>query len=306
MLTFGPVPSRRLGKSLGINNLPHKICSYSCIYCQLGRTMDKTIERKSYFRPEEIRREVEKKIEEFKEIDFLTFVPNGEPTLDVNLGREIKELKDFSMKIAVITNGSLLWREDVRKDLMEADWISIKIDSVDRKIWSAINRPHPSLNLEKVLDGILEFSSNFNGFLATETMLLDGINDSKFGKFVEFLEKLNPNKSYISVPIRPPAEDWVKPAREDKLNQLYQEIRERSIDVELLIHYEGRDFGISEDIKESILSIASVHPLREDYLLDLLAKAKADKHVLIELVEEGKLSEVVYRGMKFYVKRMKR
>lgn len=306
MLTFGPVPSRRLGKSLGINNLPHKICSYSCIYCQLGRTTDKTIERKSYFRPEEIRREVEKKIEEFEEIDFLTFVPNGEPTLDVNLGREIKELKDFSMKIAVITNGSLLWREDVRKDLMEADWISIKIDSVDRKIWSAINRPHPSLNLEKVLDGILEFSSNFNGFLATETMLLDGINDSKFGKFVEFLEKLNPNKSYISVPIRPPAEDWVKPAREDKLNQLYQEIRERSIDVELLIHYEGRDFGISEDIKESILSIASVHPLREDYLLDLLAKAKADKHVLIELVEEGKLSEVVYRGMKFYVKRMKR
>lgn len=306
MLTFGPVPSRRLGKSLGINNLPHKICSYSCIYCQLGRTTDKTIERKSYFRPEEIRREVEKKIEEFEEIDFLTFVPNGEPTLDANLGREIKELKDFSMKIAVITNGSLLWREDVRKDLMEADWISIKIDSVDRKIWSAINRPHPSLNLEKVLDGILEFSSNFNGFLATETMLLDGINDSKFGKFVEFLEKLNPNKSYISVPIRPPAEDWVKPAREDKLNQLYQEIRERSIDVELLIHYEGRDFGISEDIKESILSIASVHPLREDYLLDLLAKAKADRRVLDELIEEGKLSEVVYRGMKFYVKRMKR
>ncbi len=306
MLTFGPVPSRRLGKSLGINNLPHKICSYSCIYCQLGRTIDKTIERKSYFKPEEIRREVEKKIEEFKEIDFLTFVPNGEPTLDANLGKEIQQLKDFPMKIAVITNGSLLWREDVRKDLMETDWISIKIDSVDRKIWSTINRPHPSLNLEKILDGFLEFSSNFNGFLATETMLLDGFNDSKFGKLVEFLEKLDPNKSYISVPIRPPAEDWVKPAREDKLNQLYQEIKERGIDVELLIHYEGRDFGISEDIRESILSIASVHPLREDYLLDLLAKAKADRQVLIELIKEGKLSEVVYRGMKFYVKRMKR
>ena len=129
MLTFGPVPSRRLGRSLGINNIPPKVCTYSCVYCQLGSTIKMRIKRQNFFKPSEIQKEIKKKIEKVHEvgenIDYLTFVPDGEPTLDINLSREIDLLKPLGIKIAVITNASLIWREDVRNELIKADWVSL-------------------------------------------------------------------------------------------------------------------------------------------------------------------------------------
>ncbi|GAH79790.1 unnamed protein product, partial [marine sediment metagenome] len=122
MITFGPVPSRRLGRSLGINNIPPKVCSYSCVYCQVGRTLNIQVERRTFYEPEKILEEAfdrVKKTEKIGEaINYLTFVPDGEPTLDKNLGRTIELLKPPGIKIAVITNGSLIWREDVREELM--------------------------------------------------------------------------------------------------------------------------------------------------------------------------------------------
>ncbi|MGD9237213.1 MAG: radical SAM protein, partial [Desulfobacterales bacterium] len=137
MIAFGPVPSRRLGRSLGINNIPAKICTYSCVYCQVGKTTRMQIERAPFYRPEEIFRDVENKIEQAQRkgesIDYLTFVPDGEPTLDANLGQEIELLKSLGPKVAVITNGSLIWRKDVRSALAKADWVSFKIDSLTEK-----------------------------------------------------------------------------------------------------------------------------------------------------------------------------
>ena len=139
MIVFGPVPSRRLGRSLGINNIPPKMCTYSCVYCQLGRTMKMQVERSAFYRPEDILRGVQNKVEKAKEagepIDYLTFVPDGEPTLDVDLGREIELLRPLGIKIAVITNSSLMWRKDVREDLMRADWVSLKMDSAREAVW---------------------------------------------------------------------------------------------------------------------------------------------------------------------------
>ena len=134
MIAFGPVPSRRLGRSLGINNISPKVCTYSCVYCQLGRTIKMQVERRSFHDPLEIMRAVQDKVEKAREkgesIDYLTFVPDGEPTIDVHLGREIEFLRSLGIKIAVITNSSLIWREDVREDLMKADCVSLKIDSM--------------------------------------------------------------------------------------------------------------------------------------------------------------------------------
>ena len=133
MIAFGPVPSRRLGRSLGINNIPPKVCTYSCIYCQVGRTLDMQVERRSFYNPDDIAAEVREKVEKAKavgeSIDYLTFVPDGEPTLDANLGREIELLRPLGLKIAVISNGSLITRTDVRDELMQADWVSLKVDS---------------------------------------------------------------------------------------------------------------------------------------------------------------------------------
>jgi len=125
MIAFGPVPSRRLGRSLGVNNIPPKVCTYSCVYCQVGRTIRMQVERRVFYGPEEILQAARDKVERAREsgepIDYLTFVPDGEPTLDVNLGREIELLRSLGIKIAVITNASLIWREDVREALMKAD-----------------------------------------------------------------------------------------------------------------------------------------------------------------------------------------
>ena len=200
LIAFGLVPSRRLGKSLGINNIPPKICTYSCIYCQLGRTHNMQVERKEFYKPDEIMHAVEKKIKESRKrkepIDYLTFVPDGEPTLDINLGEEIELLKPLGIKIAVITNSSLIWDKKVRDVLSKADWVSVKIDAISQNIWHKIDRPHGSLKLQKILKGILDFSDSFNGYLVTETMLIQDINDnsSELENIADFISNLNIKK----------------------------------------------------------------------------------------------------------------
>jgi len=205
-IAFGPVPSRRLGRSMGINNIPPKICTYSCVYCQLGRTLDMQVERKEFYSPEKVMGEVERKVREAEDsgerVDYLTFVPDGEPTLDINLGREIDMLKQTGIKIAVITNSSLIWREDVRNELCGADWVSLKVDSVTEDTWHRVDRPHGRLELGKIMDGIEDFSRDFEGELATETMLVSGFNDGEdeTGRIASFISGLKTDKSYISIP----------------------------------------------------------------------------------------------------------
>jgi wyosine [tRNA(Phe)-imidazoG37] synthetase (radical SAM superfamily) len=162
MIAFGPVPSRRLGRSLGINNIPPKVCTYSCVYCQLGRTINMQVGQSAFYDPGDITTAVQDKVKKATEvgesIDYLTFVSDGEPSLDLNLGREIELLRPLGIKIAVITNSSLIGREDVRENLMQADWVSLKMDSVREEIWRRINQPYGTLRLNSILDGALEFS----------------------------------------------------------------------------------------------------------------------------------------------------
>ncbi|RKY66614.1 MAG: radical SAM protein, partial [Candidatus Latescibacterota bacterium] len=195
MIAFGPVPSRRLGRSLGINNIPPKGCTYSCVYCQVGRTLKMQVERRAFYDPEEILKEVRDKVERSREageaMDYLTFVPDGEPTLDVHLGREIELLKPLGIPIAVITNASLIGRGDVREELMKADWVSLKVDAVREEVWRRINQAHHALRLSSILDGMLEFAKAYNGELVTETMLVKGVNDSDalVGEVAHFLAR---------------------------------------------------------------------------------------------------------------------
>ncbi len=302
MLTFGPVPSRRLGNSLGINNIPPKICSYSCIYCQLGRTKKIQVHRREFYSIDEIIRSVEERLERVKNVDYLAFVPDGEPTLDMNLGKEIDALKQFGIRIAVITNSSLIWDEKVREELSKAEWVSLKVDAVSKEIWKKINRPHKALNLEKILNGIKEFSKEF----VTETMLINGVNDNKeeLKKIADFLSAVEPKKSYISIPIRPPAEKWVRHASEQAINLAYQIFSERGISVEFLLGYEGNEFAFTGNVEKDLLSITSVHPMRKDAVEEFLRKAEADWSVIERLIKENKLIEIEYGGNKFYMRRL--
>ena len=309
---FGPVPSRRLGRSLGINNIPPKICSYSCIYCQLGRSLNMMMDRKVFFQPEWILKEVKQEVSEVKRIDetvdYLTFVPDGEPTLDLNLGKEISLIKqEFDIKVAVITNSSLIWRNDVKYELMNADLLSFKIDAVSQDIWHKVNRPHGALRLNKILQGIEEFAQSFKGELVTETMFLQGLNDDidEIAKVSDFIARIKPDKSYIAIPIRPPAEKRVVPPTEKVLNLAYQVFREKSIPTEYLIGYEGNAFAFTGNVEDDLLSITSVHPMREDGVEEFLTKANADWSIIKQLRRKNKLVEVKYNDKKFYLRKFK-
>ena len=228
MIAFGPVPSRRLGRSMGINNIPPKVCTYSCIYCQVGKTSKMQVERCAFYEPEAIFKSVRKQVKKAQKngesIDYLTFVPDGEPTLDINLGREIDLLKPLGIKIAVITNSSLIFREDVRNDLMKADWVSLKLDSTWKTNWRKINRPHHNLELNLILRGMLDFSKSFRGELVTETMLVQGINNDAdmLKEMAMFLASLSPDRVYLAIPTRPPAENWVRPPTPKEVNKAFQ------------------------------------------------------------------------------------
>jgi len=310
MITFGPVPSRRLGQSLGINNIPPKVCTYSCIYCQIGRTIKMHIDREEYYTTDKILQDVQYRIDKVRAsgdtIDYLTFVPDGEPTLDMNLGREIEMLGQFGIKIAVITNSSLLWRADVRRELLNADLVSVKVDSADEKTWRKINRPHHGLRLAYILDGILEFSKIFGGELTTETMLVKGVNDGEgqLEEIARYLANVKPAKAYLSIPTRPPAENKVQPPTEENINRSYQIFNEYLENVEYLVGYEGNAFAFTGDIEEDILSITSVHPMRKEAVRDFLNRSDAEWEIIEKLIAEGKLVEIEYMDKQFYLRKI--
>ena len=311
MIAFGPVPSRRLGRSLGINNIPPKLCTYSCVYCQLGRTIKMQVERRAFYQPKDILRDVQDKVEKARKagepVDYLTFVPDGEPTLDINLGREIELLRPLGIKIAVITNASLIGREDVREELMKADWVSLKVDSTRREIWRKVDRPHGTLRLASILDEALKFAQVFRGELVTETMLVEGANDGdgQIRDAAGFLAHLKPATAYLAVPIRPPAEKWAHPAREEVINRAYQIFDEKVNRVEYLIGYEGNAFAFTGNVEEDLLSITSVHPMRKDAVSEFLTRAGADWAVIHRLLAQDQLVETECGGHQFYLRRLR-
>ncbi len=310
MFVFGPVPSRRLGKSLGINNIPSRTCSFSCVYCQLGRTSRILAERAVFHDPHEVLDRVREKAGKVRaagdDVDYLTFVAEGEPTLDLNLGRHIELLRPLGIRTAVISNSSLIWRQDVREDLMKADWVSLKVDSVRERTWRRVDRPHGSLRLADILDGILRFSKEFGGELVTETMLVKGINDSseQVRDTAAFLRRVKPARAYLSIPTRPPAESWAGPPGEDVINRAFQVFKTQLSEVEYLIGYEGNSFACTGNIEEDVLGITAVHPMREEAMADFLSRAHADWSAVRRLIDRDLLIETEYHGKRFYVRRI--
>jgi len=311
-IAFGPVPSRRLGKSLGINNIPPKICSYSCIYCQLGATPKKIATRQPFYEISEFFEEVKRKVDNAKirneRIDYLTFVSDGEPTLDSNLGEEITRLRQLRLPIAVITNASMLWQKDVRRDLLKADYISLKVDAISERLWNTLDRPHRDLHLTVILDGIRDFAEVFEGTLTSETMLIDKVDyGNEFEGIAGFLSKLKKlNRAYIAVPTRPPTEKWVKPAQDAILSLAFKIFSEQlGIErTELLTRYEGNEFAPTGDVEEDLLSIMAVHPMRDQAVREFLRKTNTSWQIIDELLIEEKIVELELEGDKYYLKKL--
>jgi wyosine [tRNA(Phe)-imidazoG37] synthetase (radical SAM superfamily) len=266
------------------------------------------VDRTPFYDPREIYREVREKIakasKKGESVDYLTFVPDGEPTLDVNLGDEIELLKSLGLKIGVITNGSLAWRKDVRAELAKADWVSCKIDSTSEKLWRRINRPQRALKPETIWAGMLEFADGYSGTLVTETMLVKGINDSaeSFREIAKFLNHMQPVKAYLAVPTRPPAHKWVQSPDGNAVTEAFQIFNEKPFQVEYLIGYEGDAFAFTGDVQKDLLSITAVHPMREQAVSAFLEKAGKDWSIIRRMISSNSIIETAYGGEKFYIR----
>ncbi len=300
---YGPVPSRRLGTSLGIDPIPSKTCNYQCIYCQLGKTTNLTNTRKNFFPKKEIITEMEEAIKlNTNNFDYITFVGSGEPTLYKNLKYLLLKAKKISNKpVCVITNGSLLYEKEVQDALTYSDLVLPSLDAGDEKTFIKINRPHPSINFEKVIQGFIYFRKNYMGKFWLEVMLMKGINDSKEDllKIKEKIDLINPDRIDINVPIRPPHERWVKiPDMSifSKLKDIFKEYRN--------INYPEKGlFSIySQDFEKEILSILERHPMREEQIIETFTSANISNVIsqLKKLESQNKIKKTFYNDVIFW------
>lgn len=312
MIAIGPVTSRRFGKSLGVNNIyVAKVCSYSCVYCQLGRTLGRTKERstspRSFYNPQTLFKYVSEHISQLDKVhkpDHITFVASGEPTLDVNLNEEIRLIKKLNIPVAVMTNASLLYEKSVRKALMQADVVSIKVDTLNEKTWRRLNRPAEQIDFEKYLKGIKTFAKSYKGKLLTETMLVHKFNDSEMeiNMTAYFISKLEPTTAYLLTPIRPPSERTVSIPSITTLFGAKNIFMRYGIKTELLNKFEEGDIAVTGNAYEDILNISAVHPIREDVMLKILRDDHANGELLASLINEKLIQPIAHQGIKYYVR----
>lgn len=220
---FGPVPSRRLGRSLGVDVIPHKLCNLDCVYCEVGPTDKRAMRRQEYCPADKIIAELKEVLAEETELDTITFSGAGEPTLNSKLGEIIRAAKSLSsVQVAVITNGTLLHLESVRKDLMEADIVLPSLDAVSARMFSLVNRPHPALQIETIIEGLKKFRKEFRGKIWLEILFVKGLNDGpeEVGRLLRVVRDIQPDKVQLNTIVRPPSNAVFEPVREQELYRL--------------------------------------------------------------------------------------
>ncbi len=298
---FGPVPSRRLGLSLGVSPIPDSTCNYSCIYCQLGRTRNMTNSREEHYPIKEIINEFKEFLKSNVKYDVVSIVGEGEPTLYSDLGNLIIELKKITEKpVVVITNGSLLSFDEVRRALLNADILLPSMDAFDEESFKKINRPYGKLKYEEVRKGLEIFSKDFKGELWLEIMLMKNINDSKeiIGKYKKILKTINYDRLYINTPVRPPAEEEIREIDKETMAYAAEELGGISID---LLSSQGFYSDI-KDHKQAIKSIIKRHPMNQMELFSFITGRglnNSEAELLIEDLKKDK--EITLKEYKGYI-----
>jgi wyosine [tRNA(Phe)-imidazoG37] synthetase (radical SAM superfamily) len=224
---YGPVPSRRLGRSLGVDLVPYKTCTYDCIYCQLGRTTDKTTERKEWVPTKEVLTQLKDRLS--SRPDYITLSGSGEPTLHAEIEQLIHGIKSITdIPVAVITNGSLLWLAEVQRSLSDADLVVPSLDAGSEDIFRYVNRPHPQIRFDQMLAGLQEFRRLFHGRYWLEVFLLSGVTtvEAQVKALRDCIKTISPDKVQVNTVVRPPAEGYATPVPRDQLGavaaQLYR------------------------------------------------------------------------------------
>ena len=259
---FGPVPSRRLGRSLGVDLIPYKTCTFDCIYCDVGRTTRKTTSRQSYVPPEEIQGELEFSLSVLeKKPDYITLSGSGEPTLNTNIEEIVQRIKEItSIPIAILTNSSLFSLDEVRSDLSEADLVLPSLDAITPALFEYINRPAPSLKIEEIISGLIQFRSQYRGQIWLEVLFCRGVNDGneEVEKFKGVIEKIQPDRVQLNTPVRPPAEDFAFPLTLGQLEEIRERLGEKAEIISEFAAPLGEEFNSVQDTE--ILNLIKRRP----------------------------------------------
>lgn len=300
-LVFGPVPSRRLGRSLGIDLLPFKTCSYDCIYCQLGRTTDLTLVRREGAEVSEVVSQLKEALEKGPAPDVITISGSGEPTLSLNLGEVIRAIKGLTeIPVAVLSNGSLLFRPEVRQELMAADVVVPDLDAGDAETFLRINRPTPGLRFEEIVEGLIRFGEVFQGRLLVEVFVAEGVNDAEDEavKIAAIAGRIRGGRVQLNTVARPTAETFVRPLSAERLRKLAGLF---SPPAEIIAAFSEGKEGEGGTSAEKVLEILARRPCTaEDIAAGLAVSAEAADQILRRLAGEGKVSPRAERGKTFY------
>jgi len=220
---YGPVPSRRLGFSLGVDLTPPKVCSFDCVYCQLGKTTKKTLQRMEYMPVKDVISEVEEFVDSGQKCDYITMSGSGEPTLNSGIGDVIRAVKSMSdIPVAVLTNSSLISDTCVREDISSADVILPSLDALTQKNFERVNRPYNGVKVSDITGGLLKLREEFEGMIWLEVMLVNGLNtdDNELQLFKKAIELIKPDKVHLNTVVRPPAEEYAKPLTRERLGEI--------------------------------------------------------------------------------------
>jgi wyosine [tRNA(Phe)-imidazoG37] synthetase (radical SAM superfamily) len=299
-LIFGPVPSRRLGRSLGVDLVPFKTCTYDCIYCQLGRTTCKTTERKPWVALDDILGQLEARLS--SEPDYITLSGSGEPTLFSRLAELIDRIHAMTrVPVAVLTNGSLLWQEDVRRQLLGADLVVPSLDAGDEGMFQLVNRPHEEISFQQMLDGLVQFRREFRGAYWLEVFVIGAYTaiPDELAKVARCVDRIRPDRVQLNTVTRPPAEKYAVGVSSERLAELASLFRPRA---EIIADFRGvhrrAEFAAG---REEILQMLRRRPCSVDDIADGLGMHRNEVLKYIEeLNAESLLEESPTAGRLYY------
>jgi wyosine [tRNA(Phe)-imidazoG37] synthetase (radical SAM superfamily) len=302
---FGPVASRRLGLSLGIDIVPFKICSQDCIYCELGPTTEKSIERKDYAPIEDILAELKERLAEGLSADFITITGSGEPTLNSRLGELVEKIKKITrIPVAILTNGTLFYRQDVRADCAKADVVVPSLDAGDEGVFEKINRPHPDINIEKLILGLCLFRDEYHGQIWLEVFLVEGVNtgDEQIAEIKEAIKRIRPDKIQLNTAVRPTAEAGIERVKPERLADIAKELGENC---EVVADFSAaRCHKKAQSKAEYVLSMLKRRPCSiEDICSGLgISREEAQKYI-VQFEQQGVIDSEIKNGIIFFKSR---
>jgi len=297
---FGPVPSRRLGRSLGVDLVPFKTCTYDCIYCQLGRTTNKTMQRKEWVPTDIVINQLKAKLS--SKPDYITLSGSGEPTLSPRLEELISKIKGITdIPVAVLTNGSLLWLPEVRNALKSADMVVPSLDAGSSQIFQYVNRPHPDITFSKMLQGLVEFRKDYGGQYWLEVFLLAGVTtpEMEINRLKTCINAIQPDKVQVNTVTRPPAEGFAEPVPKKQLETIAKKLYEKA---EVIANYsevhKQQDFSAR---REDVLTLLQRRPCSvEDIAAGLGLHRNEVVKYIEELSSEGKIESKPQNQQLYY------